>query len=255
MYFAGWTSRMMDGIMLNIKIMNKETTTKSICIILPTLNEALSIGSVIEEIPRRTLEEQGYQVDILVVDGNSTDPTIQIARDKGARILVEPRRGKGRAIRTALEKTQADYVFMLDGDYTYPTTHIPDMLNLLHDYPVVIGSRLKGKRQEGALRTLNLIGNHLLTWLANILYGTRISDLCTGYWGFRREVIQNLNLTSDGFQLEAELLTQLARKGYRIGELPIIYRSRTGKAKLHVLQDGLRIARLLIARRFQSRHN
>lgn len=223
--------------------------TKNVCIILPTLNEALSIGNVIEEIPRRALEEQGYRVDILVVDGNSTDPTIQIARDKGARILIEPRRGKGRAIRTALEKTQADFVFMLDGDYTYPTTHIPAMLAVLQDYPVVIGSRLKGKRQEGALRTLNLFGNHLLTWMANILYGTRISDLCTGYWGFRREVVQNLNLTSDGFQLEAELLTRLAEKGYKIGEVPILYRSRAGKAKLHVLKDGIGIARLLIVRR------
>ena len=94
--------------------------TKNVCIILPTLNEALSIGSVIEEIPQRALEDKGYHVDVLVVDGNSTDPTMQIARDKGARILVEPRRGKGRAVRTALEDIKADYIFMLDGDYTYP---------------------------------------------------------------------------------------------------------------------------------------
>ena len=118
------------------------------------------------------------------------------------------------------------------------------MLEVLKEYPVVIGSRLKGKRQKGALRRFNLIGNHLLTVLANLLYGTRISDLCTGYWGFRREVIQNLNLTSDGFQLEAELLTQLAKKGYKIGEIPILYRARTGKAKLSILRDGLRIARV-----------
>ncbi len=225
---------------------------KKVCIVLPTLNEALSIGSVIEEIPQRTLEEKGFHVDVLVVDGNSTDPTIQIARDKGARILVEYRKGKGRAIRTALEEINADYIFMLDGDYTYPTTYIPAMLEVLKKYPVVIGSRLKGKRQKGALRLLNLIGNHLLTLMANVLYGTRISDLCTGYWGFRREVIQNLNLTSDGFQLEAELLTQLARKGYKIGEVPILYRSRTGKAKLKVLKDGIRIARFLIVKRFKS---
>jgi glycosyltransferase involved in cell wall biosynthesis len=227
-------------------------TEKKVCIVLPTLNEALSIGNVIEEIPQRTLEEKGYHVDVLVVDGNSTDPTIQIARDKGARILVEYRKGKGRAIRTALEEINADYIFMLDGDYTYPTTYIPAMLEVLQKYPVVIGSRLKGKRQKGALRLLNLIGNRVLTLMANILYGTRISDLCTGYWGFRREVIQNLNLTSEGFQLEAELLTQLARKGYKIGEVPILYRSRSGKAKLKVLQDGIRIARFLIVRRFSS---
>ena len=217
---------------------------KKVCIVLPTLNEAQSIGNVIEEIPQRALEQKGYHVDVLVVDGNSTDHTLKIASDKGARVLVEPRRGKGRAIRTALEDIQADYIFMLDGDYTYPTTYIPDMLEVLKKYPVVIGSRLRGKRQKGALRRLHLLGNHLLTLLANILYGTRISDLCTGFWGFRREVIQNLNLTADGFQLEAELLTQLARKGYKIGEVPIVYRVRVGKAKLTVLKDGITISHL-----------
>ncbi len=225
---------------------------KKVCIVLPTLNEAASIGNVIEEIPQRALEEKGYHVDVLVVDGNSTDLTMKIAQEKGARILVEPRRGKGRAIRTALEEVNADYIFMLDGDYTYPTTYIPEMLDILKKYPVVIGSRLKGKRQKGALRRLHLLGNHLITLFANILYGTRISDLCTGYWGFRREVVQNLDLTCDGFQLEAELLTQLAKKGYKIGEVPIVYRVRTGKAKLRVLKDGMKIARMLITKRFNS---
>ncbi len=198
------------------------------------------------------MEEKGYLVDVLVVDGNSSDSTLKIAQSKGARILIESRRGKGRQIRTALEDAHADYIFMLDGDYTYPTTYIPEMLELLKKYPVVIGSRLRGKRQKGALRRLHLLGNHLITLLANILYGTRISDLCTGFWGFRREVIQNLNLTSEGFQLEAELLTQLAKKGYKIGEIPIVYRKRVGKAKLDVLRDGLRIARFLIVTRFRS---
>jgi len=226
--------------------------TKKVCIVLPTLNEALAIGNVIEEIPQSVLEEKGYQVDVLVVDGNSTDSTLKIAQSKGARILIESRRGKGRQIRTALEDAHADYIFMIDGDYTYPTTYIPEMLEVLKKYPVVIGSRLKGKRQKGALRRLHLLGNHLITLLANVLYGTRISDLCTGFWGFRREVIQSLNLTSDGFQLEAELLTQLAKKGYQIGEIPILYRKRVGKTKLAVLQDGIRIARFLIVKRFRS---
>ena len=229
-----------------------EMPAKKVCIVLPALNEAPSIGRVIEEIPRAELELKGYQVDVLVVDNNSTDSTLKVAQGKGARILVESRRGKGRAIRTALEDANADYIFMLDGDYTYPTTYIPEMLELLKKYPVVIGSRLRGKRQKGALRRLHLLGNHLITLLANILYGTRISDLCTGFWGFRREVIQNLNLTSDGFQLEAELLTQLARKHYRIGEIPIMYRARVGKAKLDVFRDGVRIARFLIVKRFRS---
>ncbi|MCR4392981.1 MAG: glycosyltransferase family 2 protein [Dehalococcoidales bacterium] len=224
---------------------------KEVCIILPTLNEAEAIGPVIDEIPRQTLEQQGYRVDVLVVDGNSADRTREIALSRGARVLIEPRSGKGRAIRTALDDIKADYIFMLDGDYTYPTTYIPAMLEALEKYPVVIGSRLKGKREKGALRLVNFIGNHLLTLLANLLYGTRISDLCTGFWGFRREVIQSLDLKADGFQIEAELLTQIARKGYKIGEIPILYRTRQGKAKLSGWRDGMRIAKLLFDRRFR----
>jgi hypothetical protein len=139
---------------------------------------------------------------------------------------------------------------MLDGDYTYSGAYIPAMLKVLQKYPVVIGSRLRGKREKGALKKVNFIGNHLLTAFANILYGTRISDLCTGYWGFKREVIQNLNLTSEGFQLEAELLIQVAKKGYKIGEVPILYRCRAGKAKLSGVKDGIKIARFLFSKKF-----
>ena len=137
-----------------------------VCIIIPTINEAETIGSVIDEIPRQALEQGGYHVEVMVIDGGSTDGTIQIAEEKGARVVVEPRRGKGRGMRTALDMTQADFMFMLDGDYTYPPSYIVEMLELLRDtYPVVIGSRLRGKIEKGGMSLLNVIGNHLLTLL------------------------------------------------------------------------------------------
>ena len=223
----------------------------SVCIILPTLNEEPTIGQVIDEIPLEAIEGAGCQVEVLVVDGESSDRTREIAQGKGARIIIEPRRGKGRAIRTALKQVEADFVFMLDADFTYPATYIPQMLDILREgAPVVLGSRLKGKREEGAITRLNVIGNHFLTLIANILYRTKISDLCTGYWGLRREVIPNLKLAADGFQLEAELFTQLSKKEYRIVEVPIRYRRRQGKAKLSSLKDGLKIAWMLLRGRF-----
>lgn len=223
---------------------------KTVCIILPTLNEEATIGKVIDEIPYASMAKEGYRAEVLVVDGNSTDRTLEVARSRGVKVIIEPRRGKGRAIGTAFDAVKADFVFMLDADYTYPATYIPEMLRLLQKYPVVIGSRLKGKREKGAMRRTNTVGNYFLTWLANILYFTKISDLCTGYWGFRGEVIRNIRLTTDGFQLEAELLTQLRKKGYKIGEIPVYYRCREGKAKLSGLKDGLKIACLLISKRF-----
>jgi len=219
--------------------------------ILPALNEAETIGKVIDEIPRQALEQEGYSVEVLVVDNGSTDQTAQIAREKGATVITEARRGKGRAVRTAFEQVNADFVFMLDSDYTYPATYVPDILKLLEQgYSVVIGSRLKGKREKGAISSLNIIGNHLLTLMANILYRARISDVCTGYWGFKGEVIPKLNLSATGFNLEAELLSQVAKNGYRIGEVPIHYRCRPSPSKLHSIKAGLSIGRTLITRRF-----
>jgi dolichol-phosphate mannosyltransferase len=222
-----------------------------VCIILPALNEEETIGSVIDEIPGQALKDAGYVVQVLVVDNGSTDKTGRVAKARGAEVIVEPRKGKGRAVRTALETVDADFIFMLDADYTYPTTYIPDMLDILqHDYAVVIGSRLKGKRDKGAMNRLNTTGNQLLTLMANTLYRSKTSDLCTGLWGFKGEVIKGLKLSADGFDFEAELFTQVAKNGYRIGEVPIHYRRRHNEAKLNSLKDGLKIGWKLITERF-----
>jgi len=109
---------------------------------------------------------------------------------------------------------------------------------------------LRGRWEKGAIGLLNLVGNYLLTLIANILYRTRISDLCTGYWGLRGKIIKDLELQANGFDFEAELFTQLAKKGYPIAEVPIYYRCREGKAKLSGLKDGIKIGWRLIARRF-----
>jgi hypothetical protein len=150
-----------------------------------------------------------------------------------------------------MDSIEADFVFMLDADFTYPATYISEMLVILRQgSPVVIGSRLRGEQENGAMRRMNVIGNTILTWTANLLYRTRISDLCTGYWGLRVEVVKDLTLLADGFQLEAEIFTQLCRKGYPIAEIPIRYRCREGKAKLSGLKDGFRIMWMLVKRRF-----
>ena len=225
---------------------------KKVSIILPALDEEEAVGKVIDEIPKKDMEERGYRVEILVVDNGSTDRTREIAETKGAKIIVEPIKGKGRAVRTAFESVSGDFIFMLDADYTYPATYIPQMLEALEEgYNVVLGSRLKGQRAEGAMSKLNLIGNRLLAFIANTLYGTRISDLCTGYWGLTREVVENLELDATGFQLEANMFTEIAKKGYRIAEVPILYRRRLTPAKLSSLEDGLRIGRTLITKRFR----
>ncbi|MFC1904413.1 glycosyltransferase family 2 protein [Chloroflexota bacterium] len=223
----------------------------SVAIILPALNEEQTIGKVIDEIAMVPLEREGYEVQIVLVDGESSDRTRQIAHEKNARIIVEPRRGKGRAIRTAFQQVKADYIFMLDADYTYPATYIPDLLAKLRDgYDVVIGTRLTGKRAKGSISILNIIGNYCLTMLATILYRRRISDVCTGYWGFKGEIVPKLKLRADDFNLEADLFSQIAKNGYALGEIPIYYRRRSSRSKLKSIRAGIKIARTLIGRRF-----
>ena len=224
---------------------------KTVCVILPALNEEETIGKVIEEIPRGVLEEKGYRVNVLIVDGNSTDLTREVALDTGAEVIIEPRPGKGRAMKTAFQRVQADFVVMMDADYTYPATYIPDLLNMLQQgYDVVIGSRLMGRRDYGSISRLNIVGNRLLTMMASILYLTRISDLCTGYWGFKGEVISKLHLSAEGFNLEADLFAQVAKNGHSLGQVPIYYRRRSTPSKLGSIKAGLNIAKTLIRERF-----
>jgi glycosyltransferase involved in cell wall biosynthesis len=222
-----------------------------ILIMLPTLNEEQTIGRVIDEIPRSSLEGVGYKVKLLVVDGGSTDRTREIAAEKGASIVNERQRGKGIAVANALSSVEADFIFMLDADYTYPAGYIPDMLKLLRSHHAVIGSRMTGRREKGAMSRLNLVGNYLLSLIATVFYGKKISDVCSGFWGFRGEVIKNLYLRATAFDLEAEIFSQLARRGYSIAEIPVHYRRRSSPPKLRSLRDGTRIGWALITRRFR----
>ena len=225
-----------------------------VSIILPALNEEETIGKVIGEVPKRELEKKGYKVEILVVNNNSADRTEGIAKEKGAKVILEPRRGKGRAVRTGFESASGDFIFILDADYTYPATYILRMLEVLQEgHDVVIGSRLRGQMKEGAMSKMNLVGNRFLSFIANILYGTRISDLCTGYWGLTRRVIEDIELDAKGFEFEANMFAEIVKKGYSIAEVPIYYRRRTTPSKLNPLKDGSKIGWTLLTKKFRRK--
>jgi dolichol-phosphate mannosyltransferase len=223
-----------------------------ITVLLPTLNEEKAIEKVIDEIPVDTLRLKGYSVRVLVVDGKSHDRTRELAAKRGARVIIQEGRGKGKGVRQALSEIKTDYLFMLDADGTYPPKYIVDMLTYLdRGYDVVLGSRFDGEMEDGAMSTINYIGNRLLTTLANMLYGTRISDVCTGLWGFSKRALDNLHLNSNRFEIEAELFSTYVKANYRIAEIPIRYRRRPSPSKLSPL-SALSIARKLVTRKFIS---
>jgi dolichol-phosphate mannosyltransferase len=222
----------------------------TVAIVIPTLNEEHSIGKVIDEVPVADLSQNGFEAVVYVIDGQSTDKTREIAVEKGAQVILEERQGKGSAIQTAFKSITADYAIMVDGDDTYPIEMATEMTRLLKNYDVVIGSRLKGTIEPGAMTRLNVVGNALLSLLARALFGVGISDVCTGLWGFRRDAMERLELVASGFELEVDMFAECARNGLRIAEIPITYRAREDRPKLASIRDGLRIGAYLLRKRF-----
>jgi glycosyltransferase involved in cell wall biosynthesis len=221
-----------------------------ISVVLPALNEELTIGRVIDGIPVSQLMKKGYDINIMVVDGNSTDNTPEIALEKGVRLIKQKGRGKGLGMRTAFNAFNGKFLFMMDSDNTYPGHHILDMLPHLESrkYDVVLGSRLNGKITPGAMSGLNYLGNRVLTGAANILFpnGHKVSDVCTGMWGFNGDVIRKLELDSKHFDIEAEMFAKCVKMGYRIGEVPINYNKRVAPSKLSSMKHGISIATRLL---------
>jgi glycosyltransferase involved in cell wall biosynthesis len=222
-----------------------DEATETVAVVIPTLNEERSIGKVIDSVPVADLLQNGLKTAVYVIDGRSTDTTREIAVEKGATIILEERKGKGLAVQTAFKAITADYTIMVDGDDTYPIEMVMEIIRLLKKYDVVIGSRLNGTIEPGAMSTLNVIGNTLLTLLARALFSINVTDVCTGLWGYRGEAIRRLELEAHGFEIEADMFGECARKGLRFAEIPIRYRARADQAKLSSLRDGLKIGSFL----------
>ncbi|MDP6899391.1 MAG: glycosyltransferase family 2 protein [Candidatus Thalassarchaeaceae archaeon] len=233
--------------------------SRGLTILLPTLNEVSALPNVVNALPIDILEYQGWSPNILVADGRSTDGTQEIASKLGLEIIVQgPAAGKGFGMREAFARfldSDDEVLVMLDADGTYNPKEITRLLKHLTsgEYDVVIGSRLRGSIEPGAMSRFNWIGNHILTWTAVALYRIFVSDICTGYWAFKREAIEKMQLNSKSFEIEAEMFTSCANEGLRMGEVPISYAARIGESKLGSVGDGVKILRKLLVRRFFPR--
>lgn len=227
---------------------------RGLTILLPTLDEEGALPGVLAQIPYSKLQEDGWNAKILVVDGGSKDDTVNIAMAADVEIIHQTRQfGKGAGIRLAFReflKSDSEALVMIDADGTYSPLDIPRLLAKLSHYDIVMGSRLKGIIEKGAMNRLNYIGNHILTWLAVVLYGEAITDLCTGSWAFNKEAIERMNLNSIRFEIEAEMFANCANRGLKIGQVPIRYANRIGEVKLGSVRDGVSIFRKLIVRKF-----
>ena len=233
--------------------------SRGLTILLPTYNEADALPKVVEALPIDALKAAGWEPRILVADGRSTDGTQERAATMDLELIVQgPASGKGFGMREGFARFLAhgdDVLVMLDADGTYAPHEMLRLLQHLErgSYDVVIGSRLRGNIQPGAMSRFNWIGNHILTWCAVALYRVFISDVCTGYWAFQRGAIQKMSLNSTEFEIEAEMFTSCATEGLSMSEVPISYAPRIGESKLGSVGDGVRILRKLLVRRMFPR--
>lgn len=228
---------------------------KMISVVIPAINEEEGIGPTLDAIPREALASAGYDVEIVVVDGNSRDRTQDIAASKGARIIIEPRKGYGRAYKTGFSEARGDIIVTADADTTYPLDHISELISLLENEKLdfVTGNRF-GKLQPGAMSVKHKIGNFLLSLTGRMLFFVNVRDSQSGMWIFRRAILPKLTLTSDGMPLSEEIkIEAFRRKDIRCREVPIEYRVRVGEVKLASWKDGYRCMKFFWVKRFTRR--
>ena len=216
-----------------------------VSVVVPARNEEQNIAWVLARLPSAH--------EVILVDGCSTDDTVAVAR--GARpdivVLSDHGRGKGDALRIGFNAASGHFVVMLDADGSMDPAEIPLFVDALLDgHDVVKGSRLLPGGGSDDLSRVRAGGNRALCALVNRLYGARFTDLCYGYFAFRRSCLPLLKLCTDGFEIETEIVVCSLRAGLRVAEVPSYELPRRhGASNLHATRDGTRVLVTLLHRR------
>ncbi len=229
-------------------------SNKTITVIIPVLNEEKTLPLVLNDIPKDLVDE------VIVVDNGSSDKTPSIARESGATLLFESRRGYGFPCLKGMEYLKTvnpDIVVFVDGNHS---DHPDEIIKLVgpivkEDYDLVCGSRVMGDIQEGALRAPVRFGNFLATVLIRLFYGFKYTDVGP-FRAIKFDKLLRLDM-SDNLGWTVEMQAKAVRSGYKIKEVPVSYRSGTGKSKLTgnikgIAKVGYRIVRAIIKNLFFS---
>jgi len=228
---------------------------KVVSVVIPAHNEQGGIGPTLDSIPVDRLKRAGYEVEKLVVDNLCSDNTVAIAREHGARIVVEPNKGYGNAYRAGFYHATGDIIATSDADFTYPLDYLPEILEMMEhgNFDFINTDRLSTLHPDAMLRT-HVFANHVLSAAMRILYGTPFSDSQSGMWVFKRSIWPNLDVKSPGMPFSQEIKIEAHAKGFKCSEIAIDYRHRIGGAKISY-KDAYHVAGHLLGKRLSIRRN
>lgn len=223
-----------------------------IACIFPAYNEELTIEETL-----RAFHSELPEAELWVVDNNSSDGTGKISKETICKlcahggVLNESRQGKGNAVRKAFREIDADYYLMSDADLTYPAAQARELLApvLNGEADMTVGDRhANGRYKTENKRTFHNFGNHLVLFLINTLFKSRLSDIMSGYRAFNRQFVKNYPILVEGFELETDMTLHALDKRFRIVEIPINYKDRPegSISKLNTFHDGLRVLKTII---------
>jgi len=217
-----------------------------VSVVICTLNEERNLPYVLPKIPR-------WVDEVLLVDGHSVDRTVEVAKRlrPDIHVLCQPNSGKGDALQYGVTKARGEIVVTLDGDGTYDPEEMYKFVEaILRGSDFAKGTRFTGIRPL-YMPAHRRLGNRILSWAANLLFHSRYTDICSGYYAFSKEVFQIINLVSYGFEMEQELFAKLARMKFRVVEVPHSYKGRIyGTSKTKDFRQGIKNLLWMISLRF-----
>ncbi len=220
----------------------------SVSVVIPALNEAENLPHVLPLIP------QGID-EVLLVDGNSSDGTAEVAQRlrPGIRLVQQQGRGKGAALRTGFAAATGDIVVMLDADGSMDPGEIPAFVGaLLAGADFAKGSRFVQGGGTADMPLHRRLGNRVFVQLVRLLFGSTFSDLCYGYIAFWKQTLALMDLDADGFEIETLMNLRALRAGLKVVEVPSFEDKRVhGEGRLKTFRDGRRVLRTILCERLR----
>jgi glycosyltransferase involved in cell wall biosynthesis len=230
--------------------LKEQANVTTLSIVIPAYNEENGIAEIVERVlsVRPAVAKAGVEgFELIVVDDGSRDRTAEIAQGYAeVRVIRQPNRGYGGALKTGFREARGELLAFLDADGTYPPEAYPDLCRaaLEHDADLVVGSRMSGARSEMPLT--RRVGNTLFATLLSLLSSTRVSDSASGMRVFKKDAVNHLYPLPDGLNFTPAMSTRAIFENLKIVEVPIEYSERVGRSKLSVLRDGFRFLHSIV---------